>query len=148
MLKMCGPAEDTRSFACGLLVSLSAFTVNAHHRLKHKKCPLGLKRVQSIQKTKSTKLGFFFFYCTLKGRMRYKFPYCYPIWLWVPYQSIMLIYKGPWNFLLRTICKEEMANNLNRLPFCYMNCWMLFLTLHWGNKEFKRGHIRSGFLLQ
>ncbi len=26
MLKMCGLAEDTRSFACGLLVALSAFT--------------------------------------------------------------------------------------------------------------------------
>ncbi len=61
MLKMCGLAEDTRSFACGLLVALSAFTVNAHHSLKHKKCPLRLKRVQSIQKTKRTKLGFFMY---------------------------------------------------------------------------------------
>lgn len=61
MLKMCGPNEDTQSFACGLLVSLSAFTVNAHHRLKHKQCPLGLERVQSIEKTKSTKLGFYLY---------------------------------------------------------------------------------------
>lgn len=61
MLKMCGLAEDTRSFACGLLVALSAFTVNAHHSLKHKKCLLRLKRVQSIQKTKRTKLGFFMY---------------------------------------------------------------------------------------
>lgn len=39
MLRMCGPNEDTQSFACGLLVSLSAFTVTAHHSLKHKKVP-------------------------------------------------------------------------------------------------------------
>lgn len=71
MLKMCGLAEDTHSFACGLLVVLSAFTVNAHHRLKHKKCPLRLKRVQSIQKTKRISWDFL---CTLKRRIRYKFP--------------------------------------------------------------------------
>lgn len=95
--------------------------------------PKGSKEFKAFKRQKGLSWDFL---CTLKRRIKYKFPIgaCYGCGSHI--KALCWDIKAAWVVPEHHMHRRN-ENNLEKRWFCNTNHWMLFLTRHWGNKEFK-----------
>lgn len=107
----------TLSFASGLLAALTAFTGNAHHSESTESLVKKIEKVQRLHQTKRAKLGFL---CTLKRRIKYKFPNAARYGSVAHIKALYGFGKVLKNFLAHHMQRKG-RSSLGKWSFCYMN---------------------------
>lgn len=117
-LELCGPCLKPSvllvvSLRHWLLLQGMHTTVKAIESLAKE-----LERVQRLKKTKKTKLGFL---CTLKRRIKYKFPNADRYGSGAHIKALCCFGKVLHFFSCSPYAKKSRRDSLGKWPFCYMN---------------------------